>query len=317
MPFNQLAFVKKFLTFSPREGANETKAGLYLESLLFKNKVKFSRQKFSLFIPQTVKAELTIDGRKIDCCALSFVSGKINSKNSLISTLSPVERDFSYLGFNPYCPGISATGRSIKHPALGVKRDNLVKIFQAKKISGEVIVKKTKHHSQNILVGNLNNPKNLIFAHYDSVYNGAVDNASGVAVTLKLILENPKLLKNNLFVLSGNEELAYDFPIYWGRGYREFEKKYLKLLKAAKKILIVDSVGNDKTQFLTDPYWVNEGFPIKNLKKLLQKTAMVTGNINKLMEYYHSPLDTIDKLKSSCLEEAYRLIQNKLASSEI
>ena len=107
------------------------------------------------------------------------------------------------------------------------------------------------------MVGNLINPKNLVFTHYDSIYSGAVDNASGVAVTLKLILDKPKLLKTTLFVLSGNEELAYDFPVYWGRGYREFEKKYWPLMKHSQKILIIDGVGNSPTEFITDAYWLN------------------------------------------------------------
>lgn len=313
MVFNQIEFIKKFLTFSPREGENETKAGQYLTALLAKVKINYSLQKFTLTIPQTVKAEMTADGKNIPCGPLCFASGEINSKDNILSSLAHTEKSFSFIGFNPYCPGISATGRAIKHAALAVTRDDLLKIFKAKKIKGIVKIKPIKHQSQNILIGNLVDPKNLIFTHYDSIYSGAVDNASGVAVTMKLILDHPELLASNLFVLSGNEELCYDFPIYWGRGYREFEKKYWPLMKQSNQILIIDGVGNDSTQFLTDPYWVEEGFPVKSLKSLLKKTAMVTGNISKLMEYYHSPLDTINKLKKSHLDEAYHLVLKSLS----
>lgn len=313
MAFNQIAFIKKFLTFSPREGKNETKAGKYLTALLNKAKINYSLQKFTLTIPQTVSAELTVDGKNIPCAALCFASGEINTKDNLLSSLTHIEKDFPFLGFNPYCRGISATGRSIHHPALAIARDNLSKIFKAKKIKGIVKVKPVKHQSQNILIGNLTNPKNLIVTHYDSIYSGAVDNASGVAVTMKLILDNPKLLTTNLFVLSGNEELCFDFPVYWGRGYRQFEKKYWPLMKQSQKILIIDGIGNDKTQFLTDPYWVNEGFPVKNLKQLLQKTAMVTGNISKLMAYYHSPLDTINKINKKYLDQTYQLTLKQIS----
>ena len=77
--------------------------------------------------------------------------------------------------------------------------------------------------------------------------------------------------------------------------------------KKAKKIYIIDGVGNDKTQFLTDPYWVNEGFPVKNLSKILKKTAMVTGNIPKLMTYYHSSLDNLKQVKAKYLKQAYQV----------
>lgn len=313
MTFNQTEFINKFLSFSPREGKNETKAGKYLVKLLQRSRVDFRLQKYTVKIPRTINAQLTADAKNIPCGALCFTSGEINNKDNIISSLTHTEKNFPFIGFNPYCPGISDTGRAIKYPALAVSRKDLSKIFKAKKIKGIVKVKPVKHRSQNILVGNLANPKNLIFTHYDSIYSGAVDNASGVAVTMKLILDNPKLLQTALFVLSGNEELAYDFPIYWGRGYREFEKKYWPLMKQSKQILIIDGVGNNTAQFLTDPYWVNEGFPVKHLKLLLKKTAMVTGNIRKLMEYYHSPLDTVDKIKKSHLDKAYHLVLKSLS----
>ena len=215
MAFDQINFIKKFLTFSPREGKNETRAGQYLTGLLDQAKINYSLQQFTLTIPQTVKAELTADGNNIPCEPLCFTSGEINSKDNILSSLTHTEKNFPFIGFNPYCPGISATGRAIKHPALAIARDNLPIIFQAKKIKGRVKVIPAKHQSQNILAGNLTNPKNLVFTHYDSVYSGAVDNASGVAVTLKLIFDQSKLLKTTLFVLSGNEELCYDSELHF------------------------------------------------------------------------------------------------------
>jgi hypothetical protein len=312
MVINQIKLIKQILTFSPRQGENETKTGRFLTGLLTKNRVKFKLQKFLLKIPQDLKAELTADGQKIPCQAVSFASGKIMGKNNLISSLSQAKKDFPFISFNPNCEAISASGRAINQPALAISRNDVNKLLKAKIVAGKVMVKPVKHQSKNILVGNLNSPQNLIFTHYDSVNLGATDNAAGVTVTLKLILDRPDLLKTNLFILSGNEELAYDFPVYWGYGYRVFEKKYLHLLKQAKKILIVDCVGNAKTQFLTDPYWINEGFPIKNIKTFLPKTAIVCGDIDKLMTVYHSNADNLSQLKTKYLNEAYKLILKKL-----
>lgn len=302
MPFE---FVKQLLKFSPRQLGNETKAGKYLMALLRQNKVNFQLQLFSFYHPDFIKAALFADGRKIASQAISFVSGKIEGKNNLISSLSSAKRDFPFISFNPNCAAISASGRAINQPALAISKIDLPKILSAKKVQAQVVVKKIRHRSQNILVGNLNNPRNLVFSHYDSINTGAVDNASGTAVSLQLILNRQDLLKNNLFILSGNEELSYDFPVYWGHGYREFEKKYLHLMKRAKKILAIDCVGNARPRSYTDAYWVNEGFPIKNVNKFLPKTALVAGDLNKLMTVYHSRLDDLSQINQIYLNQAY------------
>lgn len=303
--FNSYKFISQLLKFSPRQLGNETKAGNYLVALLRQNNIALSLQKFSFDYPDLIKAVLIADGRKIACQAISFVSGKIMGKNNLISSLSAAKRDFPFISFNPHCPAVSASGRSISHPALAIARNDLVKIFSAKKVNGEVVVKKIRHLSQNILVGNLTNPQNLIFSHYDSINSGAVDNASGVAVSLQLIINRSDILRNNLFILSGNEELSYDFPVYWGHGYREFEKKYLHLIQRAKKILIVDCVGNARPRSYSDAYWVNEGFPIKNVNKFLPKTVLIAGDLDKLMTVYHSKLDNLKQIKKIYLNQAY------------
>jgi hypothetical protein len=309
MPYE---LIRQLLKFSPRQLNNETKAGKYLISILRQNKVNFQLQRFSFYHPGFRKAELFADGKKINCQAISFVSGKIAGKNNLISSLSAAKRDFSFISFNPNCAAISASGRSISHPAVAISQLDLPKILAAKKVSGEVVVKKIKHQSQNILVGNLVNPKNLIFSHYDSINSGAVDNASGIAVSLKLILEHQELLKNNLFILSGNEELSYDFPVYWGFGYRVFEKKYFRLMKRAKKILVVDCVGNARPRSCTNAYWINEGFPVKNIKGLLTKIALIAGDLDKLMTVYHSNLDNLSAVNKTYLNLAYQYLLNLL-----
>lgn len=312
MTLNSYKFIKSFLAFSPRQGKNETRAGKFLTDLLRQNQIKFTLQKFNCQIPKVIKAELTVDDKTIPCEAITFASGIITDKKNLISNQLEAEKNFPYISFNPTGKAICASGRCINYPALAISQTDLPKILNAKNIKGIVKVKSVDHQSQNILVGNLVNPQNLIFAHYDSINLGATDNASGIAVTMKLILERQKLLANNLFILCGNEELAYDFPIYWGYGYRVFEKKYLGLFKKAKKIFVLDCVGNGKTQLLTDPLWIKEGFPVKIIKHLLKKTMIVCGDIDKLMTVYHSQSDNLSQLKPQYLENAYRKILSKL-----
>lgn len=302
--------VKQLLTFSPREGKNETKAGKFIINLLNQHQIKYQLQKFTLKIPHTTQASLKADSQEIDCQNISFTSGAINNKANLISNQLFIDNK-PYINFNPLGNGISASNRCIKHPALAISKKDLPKILKAKKVKGIVKVMPVQHRSQNILVGNLLSPQNLIFTHYDSINLGATDNATGVAVSLKLIIEKPKTLKNSLFILSGNEELSYDFPIFWGYGYRVFEKKYYSIMKNAKKIFIIDGVGNGKTQFLTDPDWLHEGFPVKNLKKLLQKAYLVTGDIDKLMSVYHSQADDISQISKKYLQDAYKKTFNQ------
>jgi len=304
--------IKTLLQFSPRQLNNETRAGKYLLSFLQKNNFPFRLNQFTFYHPDFIKAVLLADGRKIACQPASFVSGKISGKDNLFSSMAHINFDLPHLSFNPHFPDISVPVMASHYPALAISKNDLPKILKAKKIDGNVIVNRVKHQSQNILVGNLTKPQNLIFSHYDSINTGAVDNASGVAVSLKLILNNSKLLAKNLFIFSGNEELSYDFPIYWGHGYRMFEKKYFRLMQQAKKILVVDCVGNDKPQAYTSAYWVNEGFPVKNLKSVLKKTALIAGDLDKLMTVYHSRLDNLSQINRAHLNQAYYYLLNLL-----
>jgi len=307
--FNSILFIKKLLDFSPREGINETKAGVFLTSLLRKNNVKYYLQKFNVYIPKKIKTKLVInENEEIPVEPICFFSGVIESVDNIISSFLPGEKNFSYISFNPYCNSISIMNRSIKYPAIAIRRKDLFKVIKAKKTRVTIKIKKEIHQSQNILVGNIYNPKNLIFAHYDSISIGAVDNASGVCIAMRLILENPNIINKSLFIFSGNEELSYDFPIYWGKGYREFEKKYFDLMKQAKKIYVVDCVGNGEPQKLSTHYWIDEAFPIKNKKIAHKKTLIITGDIKKLWTYYHSDLDTINKLKKKYLDATYKLM---------
>ena len=74
----------------------------------------------------------------------------------------------------------------------------MIKICKAKKIDGEIRVSKETRNIEDILVGNIKNPKHIIFAHYDSIEIGAIDNASGVAFSLSILIKNKEILKESL-----------------------------------------------------------------------------------------------------------------------
>lgn len=305
LPFSQISFLKKLTSLYERQGAQEKKAsGLIKQELKFRG-VSFTAQRFLTHIPEFISSTLVADGKTIPSIPTSFVSGTIADAYHLVSSLISSQRLIidTNINFNPVCDGISRSNHYFA-PSVAVSRDSLPALCHAKKIKAEVTVKKRPHTSENILIGNLKNPKNILVCHYDSFGPGAIDNASGTTVLLNLAITFPHLLKNNLFVIGGNEELSYDQPIYWGRGYRMFEKNHAPQMHKAKAIYVVDCVGNGKTTFDYTVDIVRLGFPIKNLEKWQKKIALVYGDFKKLMEVYHSDLDTVDLVKEKYLDDA-------------
>lgn len=129
---------------------------------------------------------------------------------------------------------------------------------------------------------------------------------------LETITKFPQTLKDNLFVFDGNEELSYDYPTYWGRGFRIFEKKYFSIMEKSKKILILDCLGNGKTQKTNSLDVLKLAFPIKNIKKWQKKTFTLFGDIESLMKVYHSSGDTISQLEEKYLKESVGVLVKEL-----
>ncbi len=139
-----------------------------------------------------------------------------------------------------------------------------------------------------------------------SIAQGAIDNASGVTSMIQMVLDNPETLSNCLYVFAGNEELAYDYPIYWGYGYRQFEKKYNNLINDAKRVLVLDSFGHSEPLATNDPDLVYLGFPIKSFNENIKKIFMIHGDIDILMSVYHSDLDGAHLIKEIYLKQAIK-----------
>ena len=300
------SFIETLVSFGERQGVVETSVANWIENLLKENKINFEIQKFETFIPNFLKEKLIIDNEEIDCKATCFVSGEINNNYSLVSSLISTQPliDHENINFNPLCDSISR-GNHYFAPSIAIKKSDVTKVISGKDIKGIVEVEKIKHESKNILVGNLNNPKNILVCHYDSVGPGATDNASGTAMLLALILNNQEVLLNNLFIIGGNEELSYDYPIYWGHGYRAFEEKYFNLFESTENIFVVDCVGDGDVTFDNNISTVRLGFPLKNLEKYINKTSLVYGSFEKLMEVYQSDIDLVEVLSEEFLGQTY------------
>lgn len=305
--------VEKLCSFGERQLDNEIRAREFLCSLLDENGIEYSFFSFKTDIPKFKDSYLEIDGKKIDCFGTGLISGVIENKFNIVSSIADSD-DLLYtenINFNPYCDSISKATFYYK-PSIAVNRDSISIISKAEKIKGVLNVEKVNHETKSILVGNMKNPEIIVFSHFDSIEQGAIDNASGTAVCMSLVLENKNLLDKVLFVFDSNEEISYDEPVYWGHGYREFEKAYLELLEFCKEILVVDCVGYCKTKFSKDSNLCFEAFPIDNIEKYLGKMSIISGDYEKLLEVYQSPIDSPDKITDEYLRETVKIIKEYL-----
>ncbi len=301
-----ITVIKELEKFAPRLLGNEKKARKFLESLLSLMGIDYQLQKFKTRILFSKIFYLRVDGEEVECLPTAFKSGRIQEKNLISSmAVSGEYYEEENINFNPYSSQISLA-TFYRAPSLAIKRKDIIKVIKAEEIDGKVRVIPKSHTSANILVGNLKKPRNILIAHYDSILNGAADDAAGVA----LLFENIKIksnLKKNLFVISGCEELSYDKPIYWGKGYRIFEEEFHSVLRLAKRIIIVDMVGLDRPILLKSKKICRLAFPIKDTE-LWRKTLVLSSSGNKWKEVYHTRLDTIGNIKKRFLEKALRLI---------
>lgn len=311
--FNVIQFIKDFSALNHRQGAQETKAALMLLGILDEYGVKYKTEKFITYIPHFKKATLVADGKNIPAIPTSFVSGEIEGKYNMISSLISSQRFISdsNINFNPHCRVISRSNHYFA-PSLAVAPEDLDTICKADHVKGKVEVDKVRHQSMNILVGNKKNPKHVVFAHYDSIGPGAIDDASGIALLLYMVIHHPETLDDVLYIFAGNEELSYDYPLYWGYGYRVFEKKHLSILVRAKSIMAIDCVGHASAIMYTDPGMVRLGLPLKHLDRWMKKTTMLSGGIHELMEVYHSDADTPKRIKKKYMDDAIAMFKKHI-----
>ncbi len=301
-----IKIVEKLVSLSPRQFERENLTRDYLTEALKKNDVPFVVQGFKVSVPIYKKYYLKADGRDILCFPTSLKSGKIGKDHDLVSSL-----DFSYesssrgnINFNPHCDSISLAN-FYDAPSVAVSRKDVEKIKNAKIVDGLVEVEKKTFRSYSILVGNRSEPKNVIFAHYDCFFEGAIDNASGVAVCLNMTLKNKEILKENLVVFCGAEELSFDQPDYWGKCFRAFENKNENILNNANRIIIVDCVGTGEPELKNDKQTVSLYFAKNsNDKENIFVVTSVEKDPENFYGVYHSELDGIKGVSEAYLQEA-------------
>lgn len=308
--------IKKLVELGTRQGRQAKEACKYLRGVFELNKVDYKVEEYQVDMPVWKKCVLKADGVDIPCVPTGLTSGYIKSAAELTNSLVSSRQVFDtpHINFNPVAVGISRPNLS-NAPSLTVSPRSVSQICGAQKILGQIIVKKEKQTTYQILVGNRKDPKNIVFTHFDSIGKGAIDNASGTVLAAELLVSEPQLLKDTLFVFDGNEEISYDNPVYWGKGYRNFEKKYSKQMAQVKQLLVVDCVGYAKTQIILGKSGagiIKLAFPIKNIEKFSSKIKLITSDYDKLMTVYHSDADDGKNIQSKFLKEATRLLKDLL-----
>lgn len=313
--FSCMDFVQKILQFSPRQLKEETSTARFLMEYLASHNIPYQKQHFYTYVPLLKEANLVVDGKRVPCDGCSMEGGRIIGKSKILNSLlsSAICQNDPNINFNPKCADAFSNSNHYFAPAVSVTHEGLRAVLAGKDVKGEVVVEKKRHRSVNILVGNSARPKVICFAHYDSIKTGAIDNASGVTAMMAIIVNAPESLEDVLYVFAGNEELSYDKPVYWGHGFRAFEKKYSNLMEQAKRIIPIDSLGNGKTILITDPSLIKLGFPIANFQKWKKKIAFVTGDFDHLMTVYHSEIDDGRGLSEEYLQDAVQVISEEVS----
>ena len=309
--FTYLEFMKKLTNLGERQFENIKITQKIIEEELIKRDIEYSLFTFSTSLPNVVSSSCIIENpndgstSSVEHKATCFKGGKITSNQVIISSLTS-SQDFLYkknINFNPLCNVISKANYYFA-PAIAIHREDVLKISKAKNISISVDVEKVDLELNSILVGNVINPKYVVFSHFDSVESGAIDNASGTSVCLDTICSNTQILESTLFVFDANEELSYDEPVYWGRGYRQFEKQYLEVLQKCEQIIVVDCVGYSNTNEYKDEGLLKLAFPITHIESLQDKISVLAGDFDELMRVYHSSDDRVDVIRNEYYQDA-------------
>lgn len=305
-------FIKKLTSISPRYGVDEMKGAKVITDELGKLNINFVEEKFESAVPRITKAELFADDVAVPCVGSGAVSGVIPDGKYLVSSFGYSGEEVPYnISYSPFTDEISVADVS-KVPSMTISRKNVAKIIFAKDVHGLIEVNEEKFATENILVGNLVDPGNIVFAHFDSIIGpGALDNAAAVAVMFESIIDNPELLKNNLFIFAGNEELSYDdYKSRSGHGFREFEILHSELLKNAKQIIVIDGVGVGTPNY--SQIGLNWVLQLKMLAEIKSKVFWMQNDQGLVLQNYHSSSDTVDRLNPKFLDEAKELLINKL-----
>ncbi len=291
---------------SPRRGKAAEKVGDDIINLLtgISVDVEVSRVPVTVPRPRIVRVDGVPGGVEMEpnCFEGGVVDGSI-----IISNLA-VREEFQLpnINYSPYSDSVSLATFYPK-AAVAVARKSLP-LIAGREVRIIVDVEREDYFDRIIVAGNTENPEVVVVTHYDSVLNGAIDNASGVATVLTVMTRWPQVLEEAMVVLTGSEELSYEDP-YWGKGYRDALRLYPHAFKRAKLVVVVDSVGFKWAGFAGEEDLIREAFPVGD-REVIAKTVLLTSvtglHDSQYYRVYHSRDDTPDKLRCDYMLDAVK-----------
>jgi Iap family predicted aminopeptidase len=284
---------------SPRMWENETEAAEKIRQFLEEKGLEYRRQRYSVVYPTFPEYWLEADGERMQCIPSGLRSGKIGDKK-VIDNWNVSSFGEANINFNPYCEGLSKP-TFYDAPALTVAREDLQKIFEAEEVEGKLVVEEKEFKSENIIVGNLEDPEYIFLTHYDSWWGGFLDNAFAVAALVELAEKTD--LEKACIAFTGSEEFS-DEEKYWCYGYRRFEERYSDVMEEVE-LAVVDALGLGEPM-ATDKF-MEEAFLLED-EGLMEKADLLTTHPKNWRSIYHSPLDTREKAED--IDEALKLLQS-------
>jgi Iap family predicted aminopeptidase len=190
-------------------------------------------------------------------------------------------------------------------PALAVSEADADRLKKSREVRWKLKVRTVETFGEAYLVGEADKPKRAVVVHYDSLWSGAVDNASGVTVALELL--NYVDLSKNLFVFIGFSEINMIEREYWLPSFRSVANAYSDVFENVADVVVVDCVGTGKAGWISDPEYVEAYSPFgKNL-------AIYGTSLEHMRGYYHGTNDTPDKVLGKALLKDIKEIEKRLA----
>lgn len=321
---NIMSTIADICTFSPRQGEGEERTADYLIGCLCSEDRALIIQQYETIVPIVRDAHLQINDTIFHSPHVEGscrVSGKIGGKIAFEDPTQPsydLESVFtSVIAHNPHCEAASqATFYDL--PAVAVTREVFEMAIQAHwnygHVDGYVAVERKKHLGRNIIVGNSKTPEILCMTHYDCLKKGALDNASGVAVLLAGISRMRIDLERVLIAFCGTEEISCENGYYGGRGYHALQAENRDAFDHAKKIIVVDSVGNQEPRVLkgSEDSTCYSALPVPFFEEVKEKLHLIFGEMKGLMHVYHSDDDDGHTLREEYLEQTVDIVCNQL-----
>ena len=191
-------------------------------------------------------------------------------------------------------------------PALAVSPRDAESVSKAKRVEWALRVRTVETFGFTYLIGDLDSAERAIITHYDSLWSGSVDNASGTTLALEML--DLVDLKKNVFVFVGFAEINMKEEEYWLPSFKSVVGAYAELFERVKEVVVVDCVGTGAAGWIKDKEYVEAYSPFG-----VERLRVYGTPLKDMQDYYHGTNDTPDKVLGNALVSDLRTLVRYLA----